>query len=114
MKKILLSLALVMMPLWGQAMMPNEDGVALMSSFNERDAYGATGVGKGYVLGVFDILLAHDEICIASHVSNEQIVDVVKRFSMTHPEALHYRANALVESALRESYPCNNKRVLTK
>jgi hypothetical protein len=109
MKKLLIPLVMAMLPVVSHAMMPNEDGSALLASFNERDIHGVPGVGKGYVLGVFDTLFAHEEICIGSHVSNEQIVDVVKRFTMTHPESLHYRANTLVESALRESYPCNKK-----
>lgn len=91
------------------ALSPGDDGNALLASLNDREVHGLPGLGKGYVVGVFDTLYAHEEVCIGTHVSNEQIIDVVKRFAMVHPESLHYRANALTEFALKESYPCNKK-----
>ena len=67
----------------------------------------------GYVTGIYDTLVAtnaQNGICTGSGgVTVGQIQEITKKYFNEHPEKLHFTAQFLVRSALREAFPCPRK-----
>ena len=69
----------------------------------------------GFVAGVADLaqglqytkILTNQVICIEPAVTQGQLRLVVIKYLDAHPAELHYPANSLVFSALREAFPCS-------
>jgi len=66
-----------------------------------------------YVMGITDGIMLQQNvlgntkfICIPPSATGEQITAVAKKFMHDHPEILHYPANALVNNALVDAFPC--------
>ncbi|KRQ92548.1 Rap1a/Tai family immunity protein [Bradyrhizobium valentinum] len=66
---------------------------------------------NGYNAGLCDgtinaVIFVKDDICMPEGVSREQATRVVVRYFEVHPERLHLEGVTLVETALREAWPC--------
>ena len=67
-------------------------------------------VGKafclGYAMGLADLMLGQQKICMPADVSSEQIRLVVKGYLEGHPEKLQQHPTLLVIQALDSTFPC--------
>jgi hypothetical protein len=63
-----------------------------------------TGTCVGYIWGVAGVLEG-SSFCLKG-VQPNQLVDVIKRWLDDHPEVRHYAASSLIETALKEKFPC--------
>jgi hypothetical protein len=65
----------------------------------------------GYIEGIVDMggMGGKDSpsICVPEKVSGGQVVDIVKKWFVDHPEHRHYAAAGLVDEALSAAFPCN-------
>ncbi len=66
---------------------------------------------NGYNAGLCDgtinaVIFMKDDICMPEGVKREQATRVVVRYFEAHPELLHFDGVALVQAALRETWPC--------
>lgn len=66
-------------------------------------------MGLGYVLGVFDALSVRESICLPKgqgKVVSGQLVAIVDKYLVAHPEDWHLTAAPEVQLALTEVFPC--------
>jgi hypothetical protein len=61
---------------------------------------------KGFVIGVHDSLQSRGLVCNTSGVTDAQLRDAVAKYLKTHPQEWDHPASNIVESALREAFPC--------
>jgi hypothetical protein len=83
--------------------------------FGQEDSRG--GLCAGYIMGVIDGMLNEiddaksmgsnipPEFCIDVNATNEQTVDIVKKFLVDHPDFRHFSAASLVTLALMGPFP---------
>jgi hypothetical protein len=60
----------------------------------------------GYVVGVADISLAAEVLCMPVGVTQGQIQDVVKNFMIANPQARNLPAYLLVQASLGKYWAC--------
>jgi Rap1a immunity proteins len=77
-------------------------GRALLPDGAPPDTFNA-GLCSGTINAV---VFMKDDICLPERVSREQATRVVVRYFEMHPELLHLDGVGLVETALREAWPC--------
>jgi Rap1a immunity proteins len=82
--------------MWGACARALRTDVTVTDGFNSGLCYGTINA----------IMFARDDICLPEGVSREQASRVVVRYFETHPELLHLDGVGLVETALREAWPC--------
>jgi hypothetical protein len=82
--------------MWGACARALSSNGAVADSFNSGLCHGTINA----------IMFAKDDICMPEGVSRTQANRVVVRYFETHPEMLHLDGVALVETALREAWPC--------
>jgi hypothetical protein len=61
--------------------------------------------GLGYIAGVFDVY-TRMSVCPPSGITLGQAADVVHQYLIAHPKSLHVTADALVYTALKDTWPC--------
>jgi hypothetical protein len=61
--------------------------------------------GLGYIAGVFDVY-TRMSVCPPSGITLGQAADVVQQYLNAHPQSLHVTADALVYTALKDTWPC--------
>lgn len=62
----------------------------------------------GYIIGVTEALNTF-AFCTRNGVTRKQVIDVVNKYTMAHPEERDQRALVLVVNSLKESFPCDRK-----
>lgn len=67
------------------------------------------GICMGYVAGIYDTLIASRYICSFDGVTVGQLQEIVKKYINENPEKLHFPAQFLVGSALRNVFSCSKK-----
>jgi hypothetical protein len=60
----------------------------------------------GYVVGVAEILLGREEICLSHGVSPKHLMDVVVQYLQAIPAIRHEPAQISVSLALVRAFPC--------
>ncbi len=63
----------------------------------------------GYVTGIYDALVSQGALCSGGGVTIGQLQEIVKKYFNEHPERLHFTAQSLVRSSLREAFPCSRR-----
>jgi hypothetical protein len=114
MKKLIVIAALLVSTQAGAAI-GFQTGNALMENLRAGDKIESGGggqfdlanamEGQGYILGVHDSL-SGSYICTPRGVNIGQLVAIVKKYLLAHPEKLHDSAAFLVSVALSEAFPC--------
>lgn len=61
----------------------------------------------GYVTGISDSFDG-EKFCLSDGVSTGQVMDIVGKFSIEHPEIRHLNAKSIVVAALKRAFPCEN------
>jgi hypothetical protein len=64
------------------------------------------GVCGGYIEASEDIFETAGVVCPPAHVSNEQLVDIVIKHLVDHPEGREVQASYIVLDALKSAFPC--------
>ena len=71
------------------------------------------GIGKSYVMGVFDTAYALNErwvfkkrFCKPDDIDRLQMVTTVRKYMHDHPEQMDFAAAGIVYDALTQAYPC--------
>jgi hypothetical protein len=61
-----------------------------------------------YITGVADVLSMQNvnNVCLPKNAVVEQVVDVVKKYLIEHPESRHYSGMSEVMAALQTAFPC--------
>lgn len=81
-------------------------------SYLEKELRGTadyeTGVGTGYVIGIFDSL-SGILICSPDGVTVKQAKQVVFNYMQKHPESWDKSADISIIAALAEVWPCKKK-----
>jgi hypothetical protein len=75
---------------------------------NNFDSSIDIGLYSGYIIGVTDTWYGI-LFCPSSHVTNEQIFDIVFKYLDKYPEKRNDSADHLIVEALQKIWPCNNK-----
>ncbi|SRR5665213_502974 len=94
---------------------PGETGNTLLSRCGPSVEIAPTtpsiGYCGGYIIGVYETTLwsTNNEICVGDNVTNGQIIDVVLKYVIVHPEIRDHDASLLTAMALRETFPCTLK-----
>jgi hypothetical protein len=105
MRKIRLSLLLVLFCLCGQANAIS--GNELAQSCRGQEANSRWSFCVGYVIGVIDqARYTNDEVCIPAEAVQSQVARIATKWLESNPDKLHFLASSLVRAALDESYPC--------
>ena len=65
------------------------------------------GRGYGYISGVYDAM--REKYKIPNDVKPPQIVSIVYKFLINHPNLLYKRASSVVNQALLEAFPQEKK-----
>jgi hypothetical protein len=76
---------------------------------NLRGTVGEQMYALGYIIGVTDRSMSID-VCLPGGVVQGQIQDVVTQFMASNPQMRNYSADLSVVLALREVWPCKERR----
>lgn len=81
---------------------------------DERSNVFNAGSCWGYIRAANDMyeIMAQDSIrtiCIPSETGTQQMIRVVVKYLIDHPERLHNVASLLIYEAFKESFPCPTK-----
>lgn len=60
----------------------------------------------GYAMGLADLMLGQQRICMPTDLSSQQVRLVVEGYLKDHPEKLHQHPALLVIEALDSNFPC--------
>jgi hypothetical protein len=77
--------------------------------FQDMAATFNNGVCGGYIEASEDIFENAGVVCPPAHVSNEQLVDIVIKHLLNHPETREIGASYIVLAALKDAFPCAPK-----
>lgn len=71
------------------------------------------GLGRSYVMGVFDTGHSLNErwvfekhFCKPDDVDRSQVLAIVRKYMVDHPEQMDFAAAGIVFDALTQAYPC--------
>jgi hypothetical protein len=70
------------------------------------------GFCAGYISAANDTTILPYESCVPKNVNYRQIVDVVQKFLVDHPEQRHRFAPLLIRDAIWEAFPCRPTLIL--
>ena len=109
MKKILLGLSLTLCLNAGW-----EDGSDLVKDMEEykkgingqKSLLFREGIWYGYVIGVRDILVDANYICVPQAVNGKQIFEIVRKYLEDNPGEWHKSASYLTSKPLLDTFPC--------
>lgn len=60
----------------------------------------------GYIEGILDLFFGVEKICPPIGIDADQVVSIVGKYLLQHPEELHLNASELVITSLIEVFPC--------
>lgn len=105
---LVLALSVSLMPISGQAVQFFTAGNlrGFCKEADNRTSMLASGYCYGYIIGVSDILASKRLFCAPNDTIAGEILDVAKKYLSDHPEERYGVASSVVESALKQAFPC--------
>ena len=100
MKYALLLSALMVLPAHAEF----QSGNTLLAALQETD-YFSKGYAMGYIVGVADTTQGITQ-CMAPSATAKQAQDIVLQFLLANPAIRNKTADLLVQSALKQVWPC--------